>query len=316
MCNYRAYVARHEHLPYISLRWSMWLSRSWTKVVMMCYRAVCARRTSICFTLHFFKNLIQSDQWSVKVSTYLRPAALTGRPCWTRRALCTLREGTGILLCQPGRHRLDPSRCSGGTRTGSCVEPSTTAAPGRNPASRAARSARCRSPCLWLKTPAGSENPWWPRWSFQPQGGKVSSPRRQVRIVRSFLGLFSCVCVCVCLLLNCKAAVLSSPHSLELAFPNSLNAAAGLSTVAAPNPTRARNYRARRAEPSLLLIGSHARSLPLPRGQDSADCRLSGSLLLPTETSSKPLLGPAPERINSWQARKVFQLTFAFQHIL
>lgn len=33
-------------------------------------------------------------------------------------------------------------------------------------------------------------------------------------------------------------------------FPNSLDAAAGLSTVAAPNPTRARNYRARRAEPN------------------------------------------------------------------
>ena len=108
------------------------------------------------------------------------------------------------------------------------------------------------------------------------------------------------------------AALGRSPRSLELAFPNSLDAAAaGLSTVAAPNPTRARNYRARRAEPSragqegsgcLLLIGSPARSLPLPRGQDSADCRLSGSLLLPTETSSKPLLGPAAERINSWQA--------------
>lgn len=50
--------------------------------------------------------------------------------------------------------------------------------------------------------------------------------------------------------LDCKPGVFRSPHSLELAFPNSLDAAAGLSTVAAPNPTRARNYRARRAEPS------------------------------------------------------------------
>lgn len=51
--------------------------------------------------------------------------------------------------------------------------------------------------------------------------------------------------------LSSEAALFgNSSHSLKLAFPNSLDAAARLSTVAAPNPTRAPNYRARRTEPS------------------------------------------------------------------
>lgn len=124
--------------------------------------------------------------------TYLHPVAWTAAPCWTRRrAPCTLRRGTGILPCQRGMRRPEPARSgySGGTRTGSCAEQSTAAAD-RSPASCGARSGCCRSSCLWMRTPAGSGSPWWSKWSSQPRWLKASSPRKQVKIARSFSPFF------------------------------------------------------------------------------------------------------------------------------
>lgn len=129
--------------------------------------------------------------------TYRCPADLAEPPCWMLRAPCMLHGGKGTLPSQRGRHRRDPFRwgCSGGMRTGSCAERSTAAVPGRNPASRGARSDRYRSPYLWRRTPAWSGNPWKPRWNHRPRGWRASSPRRQVRTARSFSGVYLAVVV-------------------------------------------------------------------------------------------------------------------------
>lgn len=179
--------------------------------------------------------------------THQCPAA-TAPPCWMRRALCMLREGTGTLPCQQSSHRQDPSRSSyrDDRHTGSCVERSTAAAPGRNPASRGAHSGRCRNPCLWMRTPVESGNPWWPKWSSQPRGAMASSPRRQVKLVYSFSVFFFGVWYS----LEMRTVQRSTRTVWSWRSQNSLDAAARLSTVAAPNPARAPNYRARRAEPS------------------------------------------------------------------
>lgn len=182
MRNYWVHVARHELLPYISLRWSVWLWQRW--------RAAYAT-VLITFMLIFFLKIFRYG-W-----TYRCPADLAEPPCWMLRAPCMLHGGKGTLPSQRGRHRRDPFRwgCSGGMRTGSCAERSTAAVPGRNPASRGARSDRYRSPYLWRRTPAWSGNPWKPRWNHRPRGWRASSPRRQVRTARSFSGVYLAVVV-------------------------------------------------------------------------------------------------------------------------
>lgn len=78
--------------------------------------------------------------------------------------------------------------------------------------------------------------------------------------------------------------------------------------MAAPNPTRAPNYRARRAEPSLAgqdrqrgvdVSFSLARLLALSLCPE-ANIALTVACLAPFFSPQKPLLRPAPERVNSW----------------
>lgn len=73
-------------------------------------------------------------------------------------------------------------------------------------------------------------------------------------------------------------------------FPNSLDAEAGLSTVASPNPTRARNYRARQAEPS--RAGQRGVNVSFSLAGQVAPCLCPEAKTAPTVACLTPSFSP------------------------
>lgn len=238
MRNYWVHVARHELLPYISLRWSVWLWQRW--------RAAYAT-VLITFMLIFFLKFSVTGELTAVLQTWLNlPVECSVLPvcCMGVRVLC-LPNGVGTagthsveavvvvcvrvhvlsgvrLLCRVEILRaveraltaIEAHICGGGLRHGRGILGSRDGTTGHGDGG-----------LLLL------EDRWGLPVHFQ-----------------AFISLLSSQ---IGFALSSEAALFgNSSHSLKLAFPNSLDAAARLSTVAAPNPTRAPNYRARRTEPS------------------------------------------------------------------